>query len=96
MAVTPSQFMAARPEFGPAGTQLVAQALAAASAQLDQAAWGALYDQAVSLQAAHLLWSSPFGATIRLDGDAAADDSRYSSQLARLRLARIPRIMVLR
>lgn len=87
--------MLARPEFSSAGTQLVAAAIAEAAREIDAGAWGNVYDTALSLLTAHKLWSSPFGASMRLDGAGEDDSSRYSAQLATLRLARIPRITVL-
>ena len=96
MPVTPTQFMRERPEFAPAGAALVATALAEATAELSADAWGANYDTAVSLRAAHKLWSSPWGAALRLDGGGDQETSRFSEQLAALRVARVPRMIVLR
>ena len=96
MAITAAEFMLSRPEFASAGTQLVAEALADAVSKVDPTTWGNQTDKAVSLLAAHSLWSSPFGASMRLDGDSEETESRYLAEYARLRLARVPRILVLR
>lgn len=96
MAVTAETFMRARQEFVPAGEALVAETLAEAATRLSSESWGNSYDNALSLMTAHLLWSSPFGAGMRLDGGGEATTSRYLQELERLRVERIPRIMVLR
>ena len=75
---------------------LVKSALDQAAPRVDVAVWGNAYDVAHSLMTAHLLWSSPFGASMRLDGDTAAGRSRYLEEFERLRLERVPRMLVLR
>lgn len=57
-------------------------------AKLDEAlrntavtAWGTFADDAQGLKAAHLLWSSPFGSTMRDDEGHELTDSRYSKLL---------------
>jgi hypothetical protein len=95
MALTVAQFMRDRQEFASAGAQLVKSAMDEATRELDATAWGNVYDTALSLLTAHKLWSSPFGASMRLDGGSESDSSRYSMQLATLQVKRIPRIMVL-
>ena len=93
---TSTQFMMARPEFEGAGHQLVVSAMNEAALELNAAAWGTVYPTALSLLTAHKLWSSPFGSSMRLDGGSENDESRYSAQLAALRVKTIPRVMVLR
>jgi hypothetical protein len=96
MAITVAQFVSSRPEFSSAGAQLVAEALTEARSKLDAGTWGNQYDNAVSALAAHLLWTSPFGVSMRLDGGSEESESRYLKELGRLQLARVPRIIVLR
>jgi len=52
-------------------------------------------DVACGYYAAHLLWSSPFGASMRLDGAGEELTSPYLGEFERLRLERVPRIVVL-
>ncbi len=95
MAVTAAQFMRSRPEFESAGPQLVTAALQFAAGALDPGSWGTSHDQAVSAKAAHWLWSSPFGVSMRLDGSGKEVSSPYEFELETIHLSRIPRIMVL-
>lgn len=96
MAITVEAFVRARPEFESAGEALVAETLAQAAVRISSDSWGTGYDNAHSLMTAHLLWTSPFGASMRLDGASDAGRSRYLEEFERLRLERIPRMMVLR
>lgn len=96
MPLTAVQLMQARPEFASAGVQLVAAMIAEATLELDSGTWGRNYDTAVSLLAAHKLWASPFGSSLRLDGGGDLKSSRYTEQLEALRVARVPRMTVLR
>ncbi len=96
MTVTATSFMRDRKEFASAGPQLVTSTLAEAATRISAAEWGTAYDTAHSLMTAHLLWSSPFGSSMRLEGGSEASKSRYLEEFERLRLERIPRIMVLR
>jgi hypothetical protein len=96
MAVTSTTFLRANPEFAAAGAQLVVAKLAEAALRINAADWGTAYDLAHSLMTAHLLWSSPFGSSMRLDGGSDAGRSRYLEEFERLRLERLPRMLVLR
>jgi Protein of unknown function (DUF4054) len=94
MALTATSFISDRPEFASAGVKLVASTMADARLRVSAAEYVGAYDDALSLMTAHLLWDSPFGASMRRDGgqDAA---SPYWTELAKLKLERIPRIGVL-
>jgi Protein of unknown function (DUF4054) len=94
MTVTAASFKTARPEFVTASDALVTEALATAALRVDASQYGTGYDHALSLKAAHLLWDSPFGVSMRRDGGAAAA-SPYETELATLRIERVPRILVL-
>jgi hypothetical protein len=94
MALTPAIFIRDRPEFRSAGTQMVASMMVDAAKRVSAAEYGDSYDQALALMTAHLLWDSPFGASMRRDGGADAA-SPYLTELANLRLERVPRILVL-
>lgn len=84
------------PEFQGASTQLVVAKLAEASARISSGEFpGTTSDVAVGYLAAHLLWSSPFGASMRLDGAGEEVSSRYWAEFERLRLERVPRVIVL-
>ncbi len=96
MAITVASFLRDRPEFEAAGEALVKATLDQAALRISAGSWGTGYDSAHGLMTAHLLWTSPFGASMRLDGDGSAGRSRYLEEFERLRLELIPRIMVLR
>jgi len=90
-----SDFRDARPEFDQiSDDEYVQGKLDEAARQLSEDAWGDHYDDAHSLVAAHLLWNSPLGSTMRLDGGSEDSSGRYLKQFERLRLAVIPRMMV--
>jgi len=95
MAVTSASFVRDRPEFATASPQLITSTLAVASLRVSATEYGDAYDAALSLVTAHLLWESPFGASMRLDGGGEDNESRYLKELRLLRLERIPRMAVL-
>lgn len=77
MAVTYASFIAERPEFSRTAEALIAAKIAEATLRVG-AVWGERRDAGISLLTAHLLWSSPFGATTRLEGDRdPKEKSRY-------------------
>lgn len=86
MAWTASTFKARYQEFAPTSDSLVNAVLAEASAELDARVFGATYDTAVGLLAAHKLTTGPTGQTSRLASDVG--DSTYRQQLQRMKRAR--------
>lgn len=94
MALDAPTFIRQRPEFESAGTSLVRDAIADAALRVSLDEFGTRYDDALSLMAAHLLWDSPFGASMRRDGgqDAA---SPYLVELRALTRENVPRMAVL-
>jgi len=83
------------PEFNSASDSLVTAKLADAALRVNSDAFGTSYDMAHGLMTAHLLWSSPFGASMRRDGGNDDEDSRYRLEFGRLRLEVVPRVVVL-
>jgi len=94
MTITAESFFRDRPEFESAGEALVATTIALAALRVSAEQYGDAYDDALSLMTAHLLWDSPFGASMRRDG---GDDAQgpYATELGKLRLERVPRMLVL-
>ncbi len=91
-----AEFLRRFPEFESAGEQLVTSNLAEAAARISGGEFpGTTSDVALGYLAAHLLWSSPFGASMRLDSAGEELTSRYWAEFERLRLERVPRIIVL-
>lgn len=94
--MTSAEFLRRFPEFQSAGVQLVVEKLTEAAARLSAEAFTApSLDVAQGYLAAHLLWSSPFGASMRLDGAGEELTSPYWAEFERLRMERVPRVMVL-
>lgn len=87
-------FVRRNPEFDTASDQLVREKLAEAELRLDASAWGSVYEKALEYMTADLLWKSPFGVSMRQDGNDKAV-SYYEEKFAELRMERIPRVMVL-
>lgn len=88
-------FLRQRPEFETAPHGMVVGALAEAAIRTSAADWGTAYETALAYTAADILWTSPYGVAMRLDGGDTAEVSRYRTKLAAMRLERIPRVMVL-
>lgn len=82
MAWTASTFKTAYPEFEALADALVEAKLAEATRRLDARVFGARADDAVGLQAAHLLALSPFGQHARLESDKG--DTTYRQELQRM------------
>lgn len=94
--MTPAEFLLRFPEFASAGTALVTANIAEAAARISGGEFpGATSDVAIGYLAAHLLWVSPFGSSMRLDSAGEELTSRYWAEFERLRLERVPRIIVL-
>ncbi len=93
--MTVGQFLASFPEFEAAGSSLIAAKLLEAGQLHGLDTYGTSFDVAVGYQAAQLLWDSPYGVSMRLDGEGRDIPSRYLLMLEQLRLARVPRIIVL-
>jgi hypothetical protein len=85
-------FTASYPEFRTASPELVEAKLQEAARRVSASAFGSRYDDAVALMAADLLWSSPFGATLRLDGSGGP--SEYRRAFVRLREEVCPTFVV--
>jgi hypothetical protein len=91
-----ASFRARYPEFSNASDSLVVSCLNEAEMELvANADWGNRFDTAHGLLTADKLWSSPFGATMRLDdaGKVMAS-SRYAKQLGELHVKTFPKILV--
>ena len=86
MAWTATTFKARWPEFKPTLDSLVDAVLAESVTELDARVFGATFDTAVGLLAAHKLTSGPSGQTSRLASDMG--DSTYRQQLQRLKRQR--------
>lgn len=84
-------FRARFPEFRTAADDLVQTILDEAALRVDAQAWGAKLDVAHGYLAAHLLASSPYGKSLRLEGA----EERYLSLLDELRAETVPGILVL-
>lgn len=94
--MTAAEFVRRFPEFSTAGPELVVAVLKEAAARIEAGNFpGTTAGAAAGYYAAHLLWSSPFGSTMRLDSDGNELEDRYLSEFERLRLERVPRIIVL-
>lgn len=65
------------PEFDETTSELVAATLAEAALEISSETYGAEWDAAHGLLTAHKLWSSPFGITLRMDGDPPDGSSKY-------------------
>ena len=94
MASPAATFMRERREFESAGTELIVSTMALARQRISAAEYGDAYEQVVSLKTAQLLWESPFGVSMRLDGGQDTP-SKYERELGLLKLERIPRMAVL-
>lgn len=94
--MTAAEFLRRFPEFQSAGVQLVVSKLTEAAARLSGETFLApSLDVAQGYLAAHLLWTSPFGASMRLDSAGEELTSTYWAEYERLRLERVPRVIVL-
>lgn len=87
MAWTATTFKVRWPEFAPQSDALVVAVLAEAAAECDERIFGASYDHAVGLLAAHKLGMGPFGQTARQEGNDKAKTS-YLDEWNRLARAR--------
>jgi hypothetical protein len=67
--MTEDEFLARYPEFESESSEPLGSILAEAATQLVEADYGELYDAAHGALAAHLLWASPFGVTLRQEGE---------------------------
>ena len=72
MAVTAASLKAAWPEFSTATDVLVEAKIAQAERRIDEATFGATYDDAVTMLACHLLALTPTGRAMRLDPEGRA------------------------
>jgi hypothetical protein len=84
--MTAHQFLDRYPEFETGG-EVVDAALAEAAGEIDSATFGARYDEAHGALAAHKLWSSAFGVSLRLDGSGEGDASKYLTHYLLVRKA---------
>jgi hypothetical protein len=85
MAMDLATFRASYKEFDGESDVYVQAKLDLAETRTSVTAWGDHFDDAHGLEAAHLLWESPFGATMRQDGDDKDErKSRYQKQRERL------------
>lgn len=85
MAMDLATFRITYPEFAPIIDDVYVQAkLDEAQRNLSATAWSDHFNDAHGMQTAHLLWSSPFGATMRLDSGGELKKSRYQTLLQEL------------
>lgn len=87
-------FRTLHPEFEPVLDQVVQSKLDQAAERLDAAIYGRLYDQAHEHLAAHLIVTSPFGHSARLEADQDGT-SLYWPEFERIRKLVAPRVMVI-
>jgi hypothetical protein len=83
MAVTVHRFQKAYPEFKETEYALVQEKLNAAELRINGTVFGDLEDQAIMLQAAHLLSISPHGEKVRLQKDS--HETIYSKELWKMK-----------
>ena len=95
MALTASAFLMLRPEFAAAGPSMVNATMLDAAKRVSAVEYGSSYDNALALMTAHLLWESPFGASMRLEGGGEATESRYLKEFRALTRESVPRMGVL-
>lgn len=89
------EFSTRYPEFASVDEQLIEKKLAEAAERISATAFGSSFDTAQGLFAAHLLWSSPFGASMRLEGGGEEQTSRYWREYSQLRVEKVPSVLVL-
>lgn len=77
MAMLLATFRTSYPEFAQEPDSYVQAKLDEALRNTAVTAFGTFADDAQGLKAAHLLWSSPFGATMRQDSGTELTKSRY-------------------
>lgn len=87
-------FRSLHPEFSTVSDEVVEQRLSQAADRLDRAIYGRHYDAAHELLTAHLIVTSPFGHSARLDGDQEGN-SLYWPEYVRIRKLVAPRVMVI-
>lgn len=92
--MTYADFTTAYPEFDTMSAELVEAKLSLARKRVSEETYGDRHDEAVGLMAAHLLWTSPFGASTRLDGGDKEASNRYWDEFVRLRREVCPTIIV--
>ena len=83
MAWTASTFKVRFAAFAPKSDALVEAVLAEAAAEVDERVYGASYDHAVGLLAAHKLAVDPYGQTARQEG-ADKSSTTYGDEFDRL------------
>lgn len=84
MAISVERFRMSYPEFKGTETALVEQKLRFATLRCSASSWGALYEEAVLLTAAHLLSSLPDGEVVRLKRENRV--TSYQLELDRMKL----------
>jgi hypothetical protein len=76
--VTRDQFLTRYPEFdNPDGDELAQACLAEAAAEIDAVVYGSRFDEAHGSLAAHKLWTSAFGVSLRQEGSGDEGSSKY-------------------
>jgi hypothetical protein len=91
--VTAAEFLAVYPEFRSVGTDQLVATLAQAALSVDRNIFGAKADAAIGTLAGHLLWGSPYGASLRVTTEAP-DESPYLQEFKRLSYEVAPRMFV--
>jgi len=83
------------PEFETTAEAQLTAVLVEAAAAIDTEIFGGRYDDAHGLLTAHLLWTSPFGVSLRMEGDPSPPEkSRYFQEFAKIRREVTPRAIV--
>lgn len=82
------------PEFSPATDSVVQAKLDDAATVVSAAAYGASYDLAHGLYAAHLLWTSEHGTSLRAEGGDKKPKSRYLESFRSVSKRKVPRVIV--
>jgi hypothetical protein len=92
--VDSGQFLDRYPEFETASATLLEKTLVETAARLDASVFGSRFDEAHGALTAHHLWSSAFGVSLRLDGDADASESKYLAHFRRIeKVVTVPETM---
>lgn len=88
MAITADSFVGLFSEFDRIDPAVITQWLAIAYGRCDAVLYNTRLDEAVGLLTAHLIWNSPSGNSLRLDGDQGDKPrrkSRYWAEFCQVR-----------
>lgn len=91
--MTAAEFLAIYQEFRSVGTEQLEATLAQAALSIDASIFGAKADAAIGTLTGHLLWLSPYGASLRTTTEAPIE-SPYLKEFKRLSYEVAPRMFV--